>query len=46
MERAAALDGVESLFWSDPAAINPDEIGFPSVRKGWEFFLAQRKRWL
>jgi len=45
VERAAALDGVESLFWSDPAAINADEIGFPSVRKGWEFFLAQRKRW-
>jgi ADP-ribose pyrophosphatase YjhB (NUDIX family) len=42
-ERAAALDGVAGFFWSDPAAINPDEIGFPSIRKGLECFLAKRK---
>jgi NAD+ diphosphatase len=36
----AALDGVRSLHWLDPATVNPDDIAFPSIRNAVEIYRA------
>ncbi|MBM3835111.1 MAG: NUDIX domain-containing protein [Verrucomicrobia bacterium] len=42
---AAALDGVESLSWLDPARVDPEEIAFPSIRRALQLYCADHLRW-
>lgn len=39
---AAALDGVDDVVWLDPAAIDPAELAFPSMRLALELYLKVR----
>ena len=41
-EAPEALDGVASVHWMDPLAINPDEIAFPSMRHALEIYRQRR----
>ena len=29
---------VDCVLWLDPAAVNPDDLAFPSMRAAWAFF--------
>lgn len=41
-EVAQALDGVASVHWLDPLAIDPEEIAFPSLRYALEIYRRRR----
>jgi ADP-ribose pyrophosphatase YjhB (NUDIX family) len=38
-ETVAALDGVQSYTWIEPARINPDELAFPSMREALRMYV-------
>ena len=44
VRRVAALDGVASFCWLEPAQADPAEIAFPSMRRALKVFLAGRRR--